>query len=71
MKTTKIRRAVLCGAVMFALLFSPASALVVRADDGPGHGTPGKVASDNDSPSDPWYAILFEALESLELLLPV
>lgn len=71
MKTTTIRRAVLSCAVMFALLFSPANALVVRADDGPGHGTPGKAAPDTEDPDGSWYTLVFEALETLELLLPV
>lgn len=70
MKTTKIRRAVLCGAVMFALLFSPASALVVRADDGTGYTTPGKGGK--RAPTDETtLEILLEAMESLWLLLPM
>lgn len=70
MKTTKIRRAVLCGAVMFALLFSPASALVVRADDQTGHGTPGKGGK-CEPVDDSTLDILLEAMESLWLLLPM
>ena len=71
MKTTMIRRAVLCGAMTFALLFSPANALVARADDGPGHGTPGKVATEPQPADESWFSLFFEALETLELLLPM
>lgn len=56
---------------MFALLFSPASAPVVRADDDQtGHGTPGKGGK-CDPVSDSTLDILLEAMESLWLLLPM
>lgn len=70
MKTTKIRRAVLCGAVMFALLFSPASALLVRADDGNTQSSPGKGGK-RAPVEDFSLEILLEAMESLWLLLPM
>lgn len=70
MKTTMIRRAVLCGAMTFALLFSPANALVARADDGNTQSSPGKGGKRaTEEPNALEY--LIEAMESLWLLLPM
>ena len=70
MKTTMIRRAVLCGAMTFAFLFSPANALVARADDGSGHTSPGKGGK-CEPVEETTLDIIIEAMESLWLLLPV
>ena len=70
MKITNLRRAVLCGAVLFALLFNAANAHPVCADDQTGHGTPGKVGK-YEPAEDTTLDILLEAMESLWLLLPM
>lgn len=70
MKTTTIRRAVLSCAVMFALLFSPANALVVRADDGNTQSSPGKGGK-CEPVEELTLDLLLEAMESLWLLLPM
>ena len=69
-KTTMTRRAVLCGALMFALMFGPANALVARADDGNTQSSPGKGGK--RAPEDETVVdYLLEAMESLWLLLPM
>jgi hypothetical protein len=70
MKTTTIRRAVLCFAATFALLFSPVNALVVRADDGNTQSSPGKGGK-RAPVEDFSLEMLLDAMESLWLLLPM
>lgn len=57
--------------MMFALLFSPANAIVHGGDDSPGHTSPGKVATEPQVPEDSWLLAVLETLKTIELLLPV
>jgi len=70
MKTT-IRRTVLTGAMLGALLISPATGIVARADDETGHSTPGKTGKVADPVEPTFSELIFEALESLGFLLPM